>query len=210
MIGVLDLQGGVVEHLNHLRRIGIEGCRVKKSSDIRGLKGLILPGGESTCLAGLLKVFRLDEAILKQHHQGMKIWGTCAGAILLAKKITGETPHLALMDLEIERNGFGCQLDSFSRQAVIASVSTQPIPLIFIRAPKIINVGKGVNVLLKLDDYIAAAETPDLLATVFHPELTDDFSVHKYFLRKCGLDIGDSEFRSTAGRRLGFWGTANA
>ncbi|MGA3083291.1 MAG: pyridoxal 5'-phosphate synthase glutaminase subunit PdxT [Thermodesulfobacteriota bacterium] len=185
MIGVLDLQGGVVEHLEHLKRLGVNGRRVKKPQEVAGLSGLIIPGGESTCISKLVNIFGLQEVIAEEFKLGMKIWGTCAGAILLAKNIAGEAPHLALMDMDIKRNGFGSQLDSFSLRAVIKPVSPLPIPLTFIRAPKITRIGKDVNILLRIDDYVAAAETPGALATVFHPELTKDLSFHRYFLKKC-------------------------
>lgn len=187
MIGVLDLQGGVAEHLGHLRRLGIRGRRVKNTGDIVGIAGLILPGGESTCLSRLLKTSGLDAAIKEEFQRGMKVWGTYAGAILLATRITGESSHLALVDMEIRRNGFGSQMDSFFCDAVIPRVSSRPVPLVFIRAPKIMVVGQEVDVLLKIDDTIAAVETDGALATVFHPELTDDLSFHRYFLRKCGV-----------------------
>lgn len=186
-IGVLDLQGGVHEHLDHLERLGIAGLRVKREDDFTALAGLIIPGGESTCLARLLNIFDLKEVVLKYFQKGLKIWGTCAGAILLAKKIVNEETCLGLIDMQIERNSFGSQLDSFASEALIPAVTKEPIPLTFIRAPKIISVGKDVNILLKIDDYIAAAESDNILATVFHPELTGCLALHRYFALKCGL-----------------------
>ena len=117
----------------------------------------------------------------------MKLWGTCAGAILLARTLTGEEPHLGLIDIEVERNSFGSQLDSFACEAPIPKLSPEPLPLTFIRAPKILKAGKGVEVLLRIGDFIAAAESPDVLVTVFHPELTGCLAFHRYFARKCGL-----------------------
>jgi len=209
MIGILDLQGDVIEHLRHLWHLGLEGVPVKKPEDMDGLLGLILPGGESTCLSRLIWQFKLDIAIKRKFNQGMKIFGTYVGAILLARSITGEKPHLSLVDMVIERNGFGRQLDSFSLQAIIKSVSLHPVPLTFIRAPKIITVGSDVDILLGIDNYIAAVETTSALATIFHSELTSDF-FHRYFLRKCGLDTGDTRFQRSTGTRPGFGGTANA
>lgn len=191
MIGVLDLQGGVFEHLDHLERIGVEGRSVKEPSDIQGLSGLIIPGGESSCLARLMRIFGVAEAIIHEHRKGMKIWGTCAGAILLAKVIVGESPHLGLIDIEIERNSFGSQLDSFSGKASIPRIAEEPLPLTFIRAPKIRRVGPGVDILLRMEDYIAAAESPTVLVTIFHPELTDSLAFHQYFADKCGLSLPD-------------------
>jgi 5'-phosphate synthase pdxT subunit len=186
-IGVLNLQGDVFEHLDHLQRLGIDARLVKQIRDFDGLAGLILPGGESTCLARLLKIFDIERIILDKYQQGMKLWGTCAGAILLAGSLTGENPHLGLIDIEVQRNGFGSQLDSFTSEAMIPKISSQPVPLTFIRAPKILRAGLGVEILLKMDDYIAAAETAGILVTVFHPELTGSLAFHRYFAVKCGL-----------------------
>jgi len=186
-IGVLNLQGGVVEHLDHLARLGVASRPVKDAKELSGLAGLIIPGGESTCLSRLLRIFKLDEAIVSEFHHGMKVWGTCAGAILLAGKVKGEAPHLALMDIEIERNSFGGQLDSFACEALIPAVAPSPLPLTFIRAPKITKVGSGVDILLTRGDFIAAAESAAVLVTVFHPELTGCIAFHRYFARKCGL-----------------------
>ena len=186
-IGVLDLQGDVLEHLDHLARIGIQGQPVKTSADFSNLAGLIIPGGESTCLSRLIRIFGLDDQIKQAFQKGMKIWGTCAGAILLASEIVGEKPHLGLIDIEIERNSFGSQLDSFASEAIIPKISTNPLPLTFIRAPKIRRTGHGIETLLWIDDYVAAAESPEVLVTVFHPELTGCVAFHRYFTRKCGL-----------------------
>ena len=187
IIGVLDLQGGVHEHLEHLERLGIPYARVKQPVDFEDLAGLIIPGGESTCLARLLTIFELKDVILQHHRLGMKIWGTCAGAILLAARVACEQPFLDLIDIEIVRNGFGSQLDSFKSEALIEAVSEELIPLTFIRAPKILRVGTNVKVLLRMDDYIAAAESNSILVTVFHPELTGCLAFHRYFALKCGL-----------------------
>ena len=189
VIGILDLQGGVHEHLDHLERLGVSARRVKHPSDFTDLAGLIIPGGESTCMSRLLDIFEIKEILLQAHLRGMKIWGTCAGAILLAKKIIGENACLDLIDIIIERNGFGSQLDSFVSEALIPTVSAKPIPLTFIRAPKIISAGKEINVLLKIDDYIAAAESKNVLVTVFHPELTGCLAFHRYFAIKCGFKL---------------------
>ena len=189
IIGVLDLQGGVHEHLDHLERLGVSARRVKQAADFADLAGLIIPGGESTCMARLLDIFHIKELIIQHYNRGMKIWGTCAGAILLAQQVAGEKACLGLIDIEIERNGFGSQLDSFVSEALIPAVSAEPIPLTFIRAPKIISVGKEINVLLKMDDYIAAAESENILVTVFHPELTGCLALHRYFALKCGVTI---------------------
>lgn len=187
VIGVLDLQGGTQEHLEHLGHIqGVAARPVKSAEDLRDLSGLILPGGESTCLSRLLRIFGLHEAIRREHARGMKVWGTCAGAILIAKEIIDEQPHLGLMDISVHRNAFGSQLDSFQIVATIPEVSAQPIPLTFIRAPKIVKAGPDVKIILRHEDFIAAAEDERCLATAFHPELTPGLAFHRYFAHKCG------------------------
>ncbi|HOU51858.1 MAG: pyridoxal 5'-phosphate synthase glutaminase subunit PdxT [Smithella sp.] len=188
LIGVLDLQGGVHEHLEHLERLGVACKRVKQAEDFKDLAGLIIPGGESSCIARLLNIFGIKDVLLQAHQNGMKIWGTCAGAILLARDVVGETSCLNLINIRVERNGFGSQLDSFVSEAIIPEVSRKPIPLTFIRAPKILDASNDVRVLLKIDDYIAAAENEKILVTVFHPELTGNLAFHRYFALKCGLN----------------------
>jgi len=188
-IGVLDLQGGVLEHVYHLQALGLEPVRVKEAFQLNDLAGLILPGGESTCLIRLLTIFDITPKIKEAFADGMKIWGTCAGAILLSKEIEKEQAQLGLMDIHIARNAFGFQIDSFNTKVSVPQVADNEIELTFIRAPKIKSVGKNVNVLLKIDDYIAAAEDENCLATVFHPELTPSLAFHKYFVKKCGLKV---------------------
>ena len=164
----------------------------RSGSDFNDLAGLIIPGGESSCIARLLNIFEIKKPLLKAYGRGMKIWGTCAGAILLAKKVVGEASCLGLIDIEIKRNSFGSQLDSFKSEALIPQVADDPIPLTFIRAPKIVNAGKEVKILLKIDDYIAAAESENVLVTVFHPELTGSLAFHRYFAFKCGLNLPEN------------------
>jgi len=187
VIGVLDLQGDVVEHVDHLERLGITAVRVKEPSDFVHLAGLIIPGGESTCLSRLLNIFGIREIILREFQRGLKLWGTCAGAILLAGKVMDESPCLSLIDIEVQKNAFGSQLDSFTAEVTVPRVAPKPIPLTFIRAPKITRVGRAVDVLLRQDDYIVAAESHNVLVTVFHPELTPSLAFHRYFALKCGL-----------------------
>jgi len=191
IIGVLDLQGGVCEHLDHLERLGIYCRKVKEPLDFEGIAGLIIPGGESTCLSRLIRIFNLENCILDAFQRGMKVWGTCAGAILLATRIVGEEPHLGLIDMDIGRNCFGSQLDSFCTEATVPIVSPSPVPLTFIRAPKIHRIGSNVRILLQFHDYIAAAENDRVLVTVFHPELTPCLAFHKYFALKCGIQEPD-------------------
>jgi len=187
MVGILDLQGGVLEHLDHLQRLGIPARRVKVPADLKGLKGLILPGGESTCLRRLLAIEKMDAAIRAAAKRGMKFWGTCAGAILLANAIVGEEAILQLMDITIARNAFGSQLDSFTCEVMIPELANTPLPLVFIRAPVITRVGKDGRTLLEVRGSIAAAESANVLVTTFHPELSPTLAFHAYFAHKCGI-----------------------
>ncbi len=200
-IGVLALQGGVLEHISHLKALGIDAVQVKTHDQFDELAGLILPGGESTCLVRLLDFFKLKEKIQDAFNDGMKIWGTCAGSILIANKLTNTDGYLKFIDIEVERNAFGFQVDSFNKKVSVPQVSDKEINLTFIRAPKIKSVGDNVNVLLQIDDYIAAAEDDNCLATIFHPELTPSLAFHKYFAEKCGLkvenEVEDNQHRTT-------------
>jgi pyridoxal 5'-phosphate synthase pdxT subunit len=193
-IGILDLQGGVHEHVEHFARVGIKALRVKRAEEFDRLAGLVLPGGESTCMARLLRIFHLDAALKSAHRNGMKLWGTCAGAILLAREIVGEPAHLALVDITVQRNAFGSQLESFTRTVPVPALTDTPQELVFIRAPKIVRAGAGVHTLLELDGFIAAAETSEVLLTVFHPELSPSLAFHRRFATLCGLatlGVGD-------------------
>jgi len=199
-IGILDLQGGVVEHLEHFAALGVPARRVKDRADLEGLSGLVIPGGESTCMIRLLHRFGLDREIEQGFRVGLKLWGTCAGAILLAREVVSGTASLGIMDIRIQRNAFGSQLDSFNLTVEIPTVDSNPIPLTFIRAPKILHLGEGVSPLLEIDDYFAAAEDENVLATVFHPELTPNLAFHRYFARKCGIALPAHEARGSEWR----------
>lgn len=190
-IGVLDLQGGVLEHLTHLEALGLEPVAVKKAEHLNELAGIIFPGGESTCMIRLLRIFDMEKPIKEAFADGMKIWGTCAGAILIANEVKGEAPNLALMDITVDRNAFGPQIDSFHERAVISAISEEPLELTFIRAPQITAVGEDVKVLHTTNGIVTAAETDNCLATSFHPELSGSTAFHKYFAEKCGLTVSD-------------------
>ncbi len=183
-IGVLDIQGSVEEHFDALKSLKVEPVLVKKPEDFKGIKGLIIPGGESTTIGKLIKWFDLKKQIIEYAKKGRPIWGTCAGAILLAKNITGkdQAESLKLMDITIERNAYGRQLDSFEAEI---EFDGKIIPGIFIRAPKIVDVGKNVKVLTQYKGEIVAARENNFLVTNFHPELTEDLTVHKYFMEMC-------------------------
>jgi 5'-phosphate synthase pdxT subunit len=188
-IGVLNIQGSKEEHFYALKKAGADPVLVKKNEDFQAIKGLILPGGESTTIGKLLRCFDLRDEIIKFAKNGFPIWGTCAGAILMAKGIEGsqKADGLNLMDVIIERNAYGRQLDSFETEIEFRfkDSSLKKIPAIFIRAPKIVKIGGGVEVLSKYKDEVVAAREGNLLITTFHPELTEDPSVHKYFIDMC-------------------------
>lgn len=186
-VGVLALQGSFAEHLQALgRQPGIEPVAVKTAGQLQRVAAIILPGGESTTLRRLLDEAGLTGLLKARIQDGLPVWGTCAGAILLAARIAGETPHLGVMDITVCRNAYGRQIDSFSAAATIPPVSPDPVPLVFIRAPVIEGVGPGVQVLCQLDGRIVAARQEHMLATSFHPELTDDDSFYRYFLSFLG------------------------
>lgn len=181
-IGVLNVQGAVSEHVDHIKRVDAEPILVKHADDLIGLHGLIIPGGESTTIGKLIRKYGLFDPIIKSAKQGMPIFGTCAGMILLAKQIEGhDEPHLALMDVVVNRNSFGRQRESFEADILIRGVSDNPFPAVFIRAPHVVNAGEQVDVLATLDEKIVAVQQGHLLASAFHPELTYDTRMHSYF-----------------------------
>ncbi|MBC7264263.1 MAG: pyridoxal 5'-phosphate synthase glutaminase subunit PdxT [Chloroflexi bacterium] len=191
-IGVLALQGAFVEHEKMLRRLGVETRQVRLPAQLRGLDGLIIPGGESTTIGRLATTYDLIDPLRHLAEEGFPVWGTCAGMILLARDIGRRQPLIGVMDMRVERNAFGRQVDSFETDLVVpaldsvASAAERGLPFhaIFIRAPSILSVGKDVQILAALDDnMIVAAQQGNLLATAFHPELGDDSRFHRYFLR---------------------------
>lgn len=182
-IGILALQGAFIEHKFMLDRLGIDSFEIRQKKDIEEpFDGLIIPGGESTVIGKLLRQLELFEPIKKMIGDGMPVFGTCAGLIVLAKHIEGEDSHIAAMDMTVRRNAYGKQIDSFSQDAVIKKISLNPVPLVFIRAPWIESVGDNVEVLCELNGHIVAAQQDNMLVTSFHPELTDDLSFHEYFV----------------------------
>lgn len=182
-IGVLSLQGSVEEHAKMLTGIeGIIPCKVKCREDIENISGIILPGGESTTIGKLIREFGIAESLKERINNGMPVWGTCAGMILLAKEIVNEDcVHLGVMDISVKRNAYGGQLDSFSETCIIPEVAEKPIPLVFIRAPWVVKTKESVKVLATISEHIVAVRQENMLATSFHPEMTDDLSFHKYF-----------------------------
>jgi 5'-phosphate synthase pdxT subunit len=186
-IGVLAIQGSVIEHLEHLSRIeGVTGCEVKTIKAIQSIDGIIIPGGESTTMGKLLREFELAEPLKNRIIEGMPVWGTCAGLILLADKIIDESiVHLGVLNVTVRRNAYGSQLDSFVTKMKIPAISGKEQKLVFIRAPWIEQVGDNVEILAKHDEKIIAVRKDNILGTTFHPELVHELEFHKYFTNMC-------------------------
>lgn len=188
VIGVLALQGAFIEHVKKLDQIGVDAREVRLPEQIADVDGLIIPGGESTTIGKLIDRFELRAPIVELAHSGRPLWGTCAGMILLAHAVDEDTrarsqPLLDLMDLTVRRNAFGSQLDSFETDLDIPVVAETPIHAVFIRAPIISSIGTDVEVLARLDNgQIVAARQRNLIVTSFHPELTSDDRLHRWFV----------------------------
>jgi len=185
-VGVLALQGDVAEHLSAMRR-AVRGrgevVAVKKASQVKELSALVIPGGESTTIGKLMQKYGIDRAILSNPE--LAIFGTCAGAILLAKEIENyEQFSLRLMDIAVARNAFGRQRESFEVDLEIPQLGERPFHAVFIRAPIITRAGRGVEVLARVEDAIVLARQGRYLACAFHPELTRDARLHRYFLEE--------------------------
>ncbi len=198
-VGVLAMQGGYLAHSKMLaERLQVSTALVRTDADLEQVDALVLPGGESTTIIKLLMRIGLDEAIRKRVRAGMPIYGTCAGMILLAKKVQDrpEQPTLALMDIAVERNAFGSQVNSFESDVNLAITPLEPllpevkvapnpnssVRGVFIRAPYVTDIGEEVEILGKFDDKIVAVRQKNMLATAFHPELTSDSQVHEFFI----------------------------
>ena len=181
-IGVLALQGAFAEHRRMLTSLGVESFEIRQKRDFeRSYDGLIIPGGESTVQGKLLIELDLFESIRKDILSDVPVFGTCAGLLLLAKEIENDNrKHLATMDIKAVRNAYGRQLGSFHTKERFEGIGI--IPMTFIRAPYIAETYKNTKVLAKVDDKIVAAREGNQLVTAFHPELTDDVSVHEYFI----------------------------
>ena len=200
-IGVLALQGTFTEHINSLRLLGVDAPPVRLPRDLDTLDALVIPGGESTTMASLMESFELIQPVRKMARDGLPIWGTCAGVVLLAKDISNyEMETLGLMDTKVRRNAFGSQVDSFEVDLQIPLVGEEPFHAVFIRAPIIEEAKPGVEILSRLPDgTIVAVKQGRLLACAFHPEFTDDLRFHSYFLnmvsRRVAGNPGDRVLR---------------
>jgi 5'-phosphate synthase pdxT subunit len=185
-IGVLALQGAVREHCQSLRACGVEPVEVKYREQLEQVRGLIIPGGESTTVGKLLVLRQMLEPLVTLGQAGFPIFGTCTGLILLATEIVGSAqPRLGLMAIAVERNAFGRQIASFESDLAISALGAPAFHAVFIRAPYISRAGAGVQVLATLEDKILLARQENLLAAAFHPELTADLRLHRYFLEIC-------------------------
>ena len=183
-IGVLALQGGVIEHINKIREVNENPVLVKTQDDLNRIDKLILPGGESTTIGKLLRVTNLLQPLKQKIEHGLPVWGTCAGMILLAKDIENDNRrHLEVMDIRVRRNGFGSQVDSFKMKKKIEDVSDNEIGLVFIRAPFVVETGNDVKILSEIDGKIIAVRQNNMVATSFHPELTESLEFYRYFIK---------------------------
>ena len=183
-IGVLASQGAFAEHIAKLRQLEAEAVPVRLPEELEGLDGLVIPGGESTSIGRLMRDYKLTSQIRDRAKNGLPLFGTCAGMILLAKKSSEAYPgSLGLMDINVRRNAFGRQRESFEAELSIPVLGDKPFPGVFIRAPLIEQVNSQVEILARLaDGTIVAVRQEKLLALAFHPELTDDLRFHQYFL----------------------------
>jgi 5'-phosphate synthase pdxT subunit len=184
-VGILAIQGDFELHAKMLGRIGTRWKLIKHVADLREVGGLILPGGESTTMLNVFADEGMDTAIRDFAAAGKPIFGTCAGTILLAKEVLNPPQErLGLMDIAVERNAYGRQIDSSVREGECPELADHPVEMVFIRAPIIRRVGQGVRVLGRADGLPVLVEQGPLLAATFHPELTEDETIHRYFLRK--------------------------
>ncbi|WNB92071.1 pyridoxal 5'-phosphate synthase glutaminase subunit PdxT [Bacillus sp. NEB1478] len=180
-IGVLALQGAVREHIHAIEACGAEAVAVKRVEELADLDGLVMPGGESTAMRRLIDKYGFLQP-LKDFAEQKPVFGTCAGLILMAKRIQGQdTAHLELIDMTVERNAFGRQVDSFEADLMIHGVG-EAYTGVFIRAPFIVEVGPEVEILSKHNERIVAAKQGQFLCAAFHPELTDDYRLHQFFV----------------------------
>ncbi|MBS4216695.1 pyridoxal 5'-phosphate synthase glutaminase subunit PdxT [Neobacillus rhizophilus] len=181
-VGVLALQGAVREHIQSLEACGVEAVAIKHKEELKDVDGLILPGGESTTMRRLIDKYDFMDSLKEFAREGKPMFGTCAGLILLAKNIVGYSePHLGVMDVTVERNSFGRQVDSFEADLAVKDVAGG-FPAVFIRAPHIVEAGENVEILSKHDGRIVLAREGQFLGCSFHPELTDDHRLTAYFV----------------------------
>ena len=184
-LGVLAIQGDFAEHREVLDKLGVESAEIRLPHQLDEVDGLIIPGGESTTIVQLIDIYDFRDTLTRKASEGLPIWGTCAGMIVISKRLTDHRPSpLGLMDIEVSRNAFGSQVHSFEADLEVGDISGPAFRGVFIRAPVVNSVGEGVRVLARVSDGRPVAVRQDrLLATSFHPELTDDTRVHELFVR---------------------------
>ena len=184
-VGVLAIQGDFQEHRQMLEKLGVEVLEIRLPHQLDDIDGLIIPGGESTTIAQLIDIYNFRDVLKEKIRGGLPVWGTCAGMIVISDKLTDHRPEpLHLMDIEVSRNAFGRQVDSFETDVQFDEIDGPPFHCVFIRAPGVNKMGEGVKVLATLDDGRAIAVRQDtMLATSFHPELTDDTRIHGLFVK---------------------------
>ncbi len=182
-IGVLALQGAFREHCWMLEKCGAIAVEIRKAEELDDVAGLVIPGGESTTIGKLMVEWGILEKVRSRASQGMAIYGTCAGMIMLAKDILdSDQPRLGLMDVSVRRNGFGRQRESFEASMLVPEFGDEPVEAVFIRAPYIEQAGDHVKVMAVVNDKIVIARQDKMLVTAFHPELTEDDRIHRYFI----------------------------
>lgn len=192
------MQGDFAEHIRHLEAVGAQAIEVRTVAQLDACDGLIIPGGESTTIARLLLAFNLMEPLRERIRSGLPVWGTCAGAIMLARDVPAlDRPPIGVMDITVDRNAFGRQIDSFEADLTVRGIDDGPLHAVFIRAPVIRNLGPSVEVLAQLEDgRVVACREGALLATSFHPELTTDSRFHRLFVelvRARARGVGERE-----------------
>jgi pyridoxal 5'-phosphate synthase pdxT subunit len=190
-IGVLALQGAFIEHVQVFERMGVPASEIRLPADLAGVDGIVIPGGESTTMLNLMETYDLLAPLKEAIQSGLPVLGTCAGMICLARKVANTNacpkPNLAVMDIEVQRNAFGRQVDSFEVELPVPVLGAKPFPAVFIRAPLIEKASSLAEVLARLPDgVIVAARQKNMLVTSFHPELTSDTRLHQYFLKMAG------------------------
>ena len=184
-VGVLAVQGAFIEHSHALERVGLQSVEVRLPEQLDHVDGLIIPGGESTTIVQLIDIYKFRDSLKAKSNNGFPIWGTCAGMIVMASQLTDKRPDpLKLMDIVVTRNAFGRQVDSFEADINVAGMNDGPFRAVFIRAPIVTEVGRDVEILSQLDNGNAVAvRQENLLATAFHPELTNDSRMHLLFAK---------------------------
>ena len=184
-VGVLAIQGDFLEHIQMLEKLGVEACEIRLPHQLDEIDGLIIPGGESTTIVQLIDIYHFRDVLKEKIEGGLPVWGTCAGMIVISDKLSDHRPEpLHLMDIDVSRNAFGRQQDSFEADIEFDEIDGPPFHCVFIRAPGVTRTGDGVKVLAQLEDgRPIAVRQGTMLATSFHPELTDDTRIHGLFVK---------------------------